>query len=164
ACFGQTFSGSGTIVHNGTSLEIRSAAAIWNKAESRLTVSMFPFELSREDVAELQKSMPVFLASRKPAAPFAVLELELAPGSTTVKVENIRHCVLQAAWIHKMNHTVSANRIEQSQLAREFPRLAGRLSDGGALQLIFRGSERFPLGDDLLEWEVEVSTVVKPKR
>ncbi len=160
------------MVHNDASVVIRSAAGIWDASERKLTVAMFPFELSPEDVATLQVRMPVFLAASKPSPdpkiwtspPFAVLEIELNGVSTTLKADNIRHYVLHAAWIRKKNATVSANRNSVADVNREFPRLAGKLTDGGSLRFTFRGAQKFPLGDDFLEWAVEVDTVVRPKR
>ena len=168
----QTYSASGTITHNEKTVTIQSASAVWDGEERQLTIGLFPFELSRKDVAELKKSAPLFLAVDKPSPdpqvwpspPFAELVIELHPGAHALEPEAVKHYVLHASWIDRKNYTVSPNRNSLAEVQREFSRLSGSLGDGGSLQFAFRGSQKFDMGGDLLEWSVEVNTTVHLKQ
>ncbi len=158
---------AGYIQMNEKILTLKSSFVFWDSNKNKLIVSLFPFDLTKNEVEKLKKEpgASFLIVMNKPSpnkkfwnwCPYAKLTFKFKPNTSKLTSDRLVSYSLNMIWIKKKNSTTFFS----SQNTNEVSELNGRLKDGGLLKLSMKESKK--INGNHFTWKIQVKSIIYKK-
>ena len=148
------------IKHQGNLLKIKTIVASWDEQKSRIVLSLFPYQLTDEEIKKVRKGYGfiVMMNKKSPGSYwkqplYAKLEIELKNQKDVNKFDSIHYLYWNFIWFNEKNKT-SFSSIPASNLDKTmFKNFKCILKSEGNVELQYKG--KMTIEKKTYEWDID---------